>query len=53
MTSVWAGRWGEYHKIKKKMEEWYRKGVSMDDIEERVRTNSDNNPVKLRVVNND
>ena len=53
MSSVWAGRWGKYHRIKKKMEDWYRKGVSMDEIERRVRTITDNKPVELRVVDND
>lgn len=36
--SVWAGRWGKYHIIKKNMQEWYQKGVSIDDIEKRVQT---------------
>ena len=53
MTSVWAGRWGKYHKIKKKMHEWHQKGVSLNEIQKRVQTITDNKPVELRVVDDD
>ena len=50
MTSAWAGRWGKYHKIKRKMHEWHDKGVSLEEIKKRIRTVTDNKPAKLRVV---
>ena len=50
MTSVWAGRWGKYHEIKRKMHEWHDKGVSLEEIKKRIRTMTDNEPAKLRVV---
>tara|TARA_B100001248_G_scaffold43209_1_gene27604 strand:+ start:10195 stop:10353 length:159 start_codon:yes stop_codon:yes gene_type:complete len=50
MTSIWAGRWGKYHRIKKKMHEWHKKGISMKEMEQRIRTMTDNKPAELRVV---
>ena len=53
MTSVWAGRWGKYHRIKKKIYEWDKEGLSFDEIKKRVQTITDNKSVELSVVNDD
>jgi len=49
MGSVWAGRWGEYFALKKMAHEWHEKGLSMDEIKDRLRRELKGVP--LRVVN--
>ena len=50
MSSIWAGRRGKYHRIKKKMYEWRDKGISLEEIKKRMQTITDNKPAELRVI---
>ncbi len=52
MSSIWAGRWGRYHRIKKKIYEWDKEGISLGEIKKRIQTITDNKPVKLEIVKN-
>ena len=47
MTSVWAGRWGDYFALKKMAHEWHKKGLSMAEIEARLRRELEGVPLKV------
>ena len=49
MTSVWAGRWGRYFELKKKVHEWHKQGMSREHIENKLRRELEG--VQLKVVN--
>lgn len=47
MGSVWAGRWGKYFALKKRAHEWHEKGLSMAEIEARLRRELEGVPLKV------